>query len=366
MAAKRKPFLRVRHVAMLALGIFFSYFFFLQSLSAPAKCWRSDTALRRRFALAVREELSKSDSLVRYSGSIHFDGEWALVTCQMSVLGLIASYERGDVERHEIEAPMKNCLRRSISETGLRFAMRRWNVDSVDEFIETDSAVLGYVGVALAQYLKHFEGDPALREAHETILRQLHSALRKPLHRLQTYPGVVFPADISTCIAAVAASGDRSLARNATQRFMTAFQDQDTSMLTQHVDSETGTHLSLPRASGTLFSAFFLRGVSRDDAEALWTATRSHAFETALGFAGIREYPAGYRGPADIDSGPIALGIGVSATGFALASAHGDDLHALFRIANLAGAFSNREARFLSGGPIGNSLLLAMMHRSAT
>jgi hypothetical protein len=66
------------------------------------------------------------------------------------------------------------------------------------------------------------------------------------------------------------------------------------------------------------------------------------------------------------------LGVSVSATGFALASARlthdRDALAALHRTATLFGVPVARgeSTRFLSGGPLGNAILLAMMTARST
>jgi hypothetical protein len=63
----------------------------------------------------------------------------------------------------------------------------------------------------------------------------------------------------------------------------------------------------------------------------------------------------------------VVLGVSVSATGFALAPAraHGrrDAFERLFRTTDLFGApeASGDRRRFLTGGPIGNALLLALL-----
>ena len=88
---------------------------------------------------------------------------------------------------------------------------------------------------------------------------------------------------------------------------------------------------------------------------------------TLLGFGAIREYAPGHDGLGDVDSGPVVLGVSVSATGFALAPARAsgrfEDFESLFRTTELFGMpveLSGRE-RFVTGGPIGNALLLALL-----
>jgi len=81
----------------------------------------------------------------------------------------------------------------------------------------------------------------------------------------------------------------------------------------------------------------------------------------------VREYPHGHSGSGDIDSGPVILGYGVSATGFALGPAriHGDQalFGRLLRTAVLFGAPLQRKdtLEFVSGGPLGNAILFAML-----
>lgn len=87
---------------------------------------------------------------------------------------------------------------------------------------------------------------------------------------------------------------------------------------------------------------------------------------SSLGFGGIREYAPG-RGKGNVDSGPVLLGISVSATGFALAPlralGHRDDFTRIYRTTALFGVpfEGGASARFLTGGAIGNALLLALL-----
>lgn len=85
-----------------------------------------------------------------------------------------------------------------------------------------------------------------------------------------------------------------------------------------------------------------------------------------FGFGAIREYPQGIEGNGDIDSGPVLFGFGFSATGFGIAAARvfGDDrlFARLYSSAILAGApiHDDGQLDFLTAGPLGNAILLAM------
>jgi hypothetical protein len=105
-----------------------------------------------------------------------------------------------------------------------------------------------------------------------------------------------------------------------------------------------------------------VHGLAEELATGLFRQERSF-----LGFSTIHEYGNGYHGAGDIDSGPLILGISVSATGFALAPArsfgHHDVFTRLFRTADFAGLplRSGTRLRFATGGVIGNALLLAFL-----
>jgi hypothetical protein len=68
-----------------------------------------------------------------------------------------------------------------------------------------------------------------------------------------------------------------------------------------------------------------------------------------------------------VDSGPVVLGVSVSATGFALAPyrafGHPASFERVFRTATLFGmpTATANGSWYRTGGPIGNALLFAMM-----
>ena len=99
----------------------------------------------------------------------------------------------------------------------------------------------------------------------------------------------------------------------------------------------------------------------------LWHALASGGERRVLGHAAIREYAPGWRGMGDIDSGPVILGMGVSSTGFGVAGAraHGEErvYRGILRTATLFGLPARRHGGrwFLTGGAIGNAIMLAML-----
>ena len=99
----------------------------------------------------------------------------------------------------------------------------------------------------------------------------------------------------------------------------------------------------------------------------LYEALQRSCYDLVLGFGAMREYAPGVAGRGDIDSGPLVFGYGISATGFAIGSArvHGDHerFEALYATAHLFGAPVTLRGRisFLTGGPLGDAILLAML-----
>ncbi|MFT5682928.1 MAG: hypothetical protein ACI8RZ_003852, partial [Myxococcota bacterium] len=226
---------------------------------------------------------------------------------------------------------------------------------------DTGHAYLGYLNFALARYRRI---DDAYAEPHDQLRSWLAAGLSEPIHRYQTYPGEVYPADLATVAGSLALYDPPPELANWMVRYAAASVDPETGMLYQRLSTTSGAPADQPRGSGTAFSAFFLEPADPDLSAAL-TASLNH--RSFLGFGGIREYPVGVRGRGDIDSGPVLFGIGVSATGFGIAAArlHGEAAHyrALVRTATLFGLPVPLHGGqwHLTGGGIGNAIMLAML-----
>jgi len=146
-----------------------------------------------------------------------------------------------------------------------------------------------------------------------------------------------------------------------------SLRDPNTGLLIQSVHFETGQTIDGPRGSGTALATYFLSFVYDDQSRALYDAMRGTMRQNLLGFAAMREYPPGVEGRGDIDSGPVLLGVSISATGFSLAGAriHDDPetFAALWSTAYLFGAPVDHEdtRHFALGGPLGDALIFALV-----
>lgn len=144
--------------------------------------------------------------------------------------------------------------------------------------------------------------------------------------------------------------------------------DRTSGLLVQTVRLIDARPLDAPRASGTALASYFLSFADAPTSLVLFEALKRFQFRTMLGFGGIMEYPSNHRGGrGDIDSGPVLLGIGISATGFGIgASRANDDLEtftALYATAHLFGAPVDEDGTrtYATGGPIGDAILFAML-----
>jgi hypothetical protein len=191
---------------------------------------------------------------------------------------------------------------------------------------------------------------------------------------LQTYPGEVYPVDNCAVIASVGLHNkvvrgtNGPLVAEWVTRCRRQYLDPKTGLLIQAVEQDTGKRIDEPRGSGSALGLYFLSFMDRELAGDLFRSLKRELAETVLGFGAVREYPRGTEGGAgDIDSGPVLFGYGVSPTGFALAGCRifGDQpyFERLYAAAHLVGAPRDRDGvrHFVTGGPIGDTILFAML-----
>lgn len=315
-----------------------------------------------------------------HTGSSRFDGEWTLVTYQMAALGLgqiaLAHPELRAAHLPSIEASVARLLEPDAT----AFGAEAWGERGLDH-PESDRghAYLGYVNLALGM-LRLLDPTTRLAPDHDRLTDALARRIAaSPTGLIETYPGESYPADVSAVLGSIglydrATSSDhRALLDRAALALRARFVDAGSGLFTQAADATTGRPLSEPRASGTAISVYFLSFASPSGGAAaalssdLFEALRRSQRAAFVGFGGVAEYPPGVGGSGDIDSGPVLLGVSISATGFALAGArmYGDRplFTELYRTARLFGVPVDRGEgrRFMSGGALGNAILLAMM-----
>lgn len=308
------------------------------------------------------------------TGSARFDGEWRFGTYVMAGLGFgQIALTRDDVREQNI-ARLEACLDALETERVRAFDRDAWGDDAIAT-LEEGRGHLAYLGYASVVYAMHRRLKPASKYAarEEAILAALEKrVLSSPVGFVETYPDETYPVDNAAAMAALAlharATGRRpSVAVEVLGQALRRAIDPQTKLLHQSVNADASMR-DTPRASGTALAAYLVSYADRELSEQLFVALEKGQFRTVLGFGAMMEHPVTKKdGKSDIDSGPVVLGFGVSATGFALGAsrAHGDreTFTALYATAHLFGApFDEDGVRtYTTGGPIGDAILFAML-----
>ncbi|MBH0777849.1 hypothetical protein [Nocardia bovistercoris] len=145
---------------------------------------------------------------------------------------------------------------------------------------------------------------------------------------LAAYPGQAWPVDNVVAVAALRIH-DRVIGsrfESVVARWLTAAKaslDPDTGLMPHSVTPvREGA-----RGSSQAIIQRFLPEIDTAWANQQYDTFRREFIDTPLGLPGVREYPRGRDGAGDVDSGPLVLGISVSATVVTLgaARAHGDE-----------------------------------------
>ncbi|MDQ2805911.1 MAG: hypothetical protein M3Z04_03145 [Chloroflexota bacterium] len=174
--------------------------------------------------------------------------------------------------------------------------------------------------------------DPAEVAAYAADCAALAAAFdRSATPFLMAYPGQAWPVDSTVAVAALRLHDTLTAPRYSATiaRWIAAAQarrDPATGLLPHRVDPTDGSALDTPRASSSSIIARFL-----DEIDPVWGADYYAAFRrqfvtTVAGLPGVREYPPGDDRAGDVDSGPLAAGVSLSASAVTLgaALAHGD------------------------------------------
>jgi hypothetical protein len=316
------------------------------------------------------------------TGSSRFDGEWLFATYMMSAMGFgQVALDRPDA-REESLARMERCLDAMLDPRARVFDAHAWGFDALASLdappgSATDRghvAYLGYAGLALSLH-RALRPSSRFTATEDAVLAALARRIEaSPTGFVETYPGAVYPVDNTSALAALAvhAHATKHAPSTALRRGLDAVRargiDPATGLLVQAVTAADATPRDAPRASGTALAAYFLSYADEPTSRALFRSLERSQFRTVLGFGGMMEYPPGRKaGHGDIDSGPVFLGFGVSASGFAIGAsrAHGDreTFTALYATAHLFGAPLDEDGTrtFATGGPIGDAILFAML-----
>lgn len=308
------------------------------------------------------------------TGSELYDREWSFGTPMMRVACLAQVGLRHAPLGEQLGRELDTSAEALLARPARAFSVGRWGSDPLDasRLDDDHTAYLGYAGFALglASAL-----DPRWRGPRRELAQALRARLARAERRwLETYPGEVYPVDVASALGALAIDaklegreleGDTAF-HTALARLQSA-RDPVTGLFLQSIDPESGEARDGPRGSGTFLAAYFLLPVDASLSRSLYEDGARALYGTTLGFSAMRERPSGDPGAGDIDSGPVILGYGVSASGFAMGPARSFGDHerfaGLYATAELFGVPQRSERhghRHLTGGPLGDAVLCAM------
>jgi hypothetical protein len=298
------------------------------------------------------------------TGNARFDGEWLFGSSMMAAMGHGQLAERDRERRAEHLANMDLCIDHLTSPAATAFDRAAWGHEPLDDLQSQRGhvAYLGYLNLALGLRRVHGDKHAAI---HDRITAALERRFAKRL-LVETYPGETYPVDNAAAIASIALGAEATgrprppIVDQWVQHVRQTQVDQQTGLLAQRVG--TG-----PRGSGTALASYFLGYGDVAFSRELYEAAQQHLGDSVLGFGTLREYPSGAYGAGDIDSGPLVFGHSISATGFSLGPArmHGDadGFASRYATSHLFGAprSDGDRSTFVSGGPLGNAILFAML-----
>ncbi len=326
-----------------------------------------------------------SDDAVRHDkdrSADRFVGEWALVTHQMTALGLAQLCFSHPKWKDRYRKVVTAAATKSFLPEMRRFGTRAWHGEDALASLGSSHghAYLAYAALAvgMARLLDPSFPKNIARRHDALIAAYERRLLASPTGLIETYPGEAYPTDVAAVAAAIAVHGratqtdHKKVLRHWADNVRRVQIDEKSGLIIQRMNAKTGGRSDAPRGSGTGLAAYFAGFADRALAAQLTVALDKHV-STFFGFGAIREYAEGYDGSGDIDSGPVVFGVAVSATGFALAPfrafGYREAFRRIYRTVDLFGLLRDESgsgdapprSRFATGGPIGNALLLALL-----
>lgn len=350
------------------------------------KWWASDRKKTEALAKSVERWTASPNELAPETfgtGSSRFDGEWLFATYMMSAMGFgqLALDQADPHERDSNIQRMEHCLDALLAPRVRTFEDRAWGNDALATLTAKPGspedrghvAYLGYAALALSLH-RALRPESRFAAREEAIIAALERRIdASPTGFVETYPGEVYPVDNTAAFAALALHS-RFVSHNESRALVRGLDairsngiEPSTGLLIQAVTVDDARPRDAARASGTALAAYFLSFADESTSRALFRALEHRQYRTVLGFGGVMEFPSGTQRRPDVDSGPVVLGFGVSASGFAIGAsrAHGDrDMFtALYATAHLFGAPLDDDGTrtYATGGPIGDAILFAML-----
>jgi hypothetical protein len=367
---------RGRRVIALLLALVTVRFFPAWWCGRDAARWLNDEpSLQQGLASELVAFEARDDDRTTAPSGNRFAGEWALVTHQMTALGLAQLCLLRPEWRERYAPVVTRAALKSFKPEMRDFGTRAWGEDALAVLDGPNGhAYLAYAALAIGMARLVDPAFPAADAArHDALIAAYERRLMaSPTGLIETYPDEAYPTDVAAVAAAIAVHGRATkrdhhvVLEHWAERVRAVQIDRASGLVIQRMGAVDARAHDAPRGSGTGLAAYFAGFADRSVAELLADGLFRHE-RTLFGFGAIEEYAAGHSGSGDIDSGPVLLGVSVAGTGFSLAPAHAfhraGDFERVYRTTDLFGlrVAHGDGTRFAVGGPIGNALLLAFL-----
>ena len=340
--------------------------------------WFDDTQQQVAFASAFEKQI-QSDIVIGDFGTAdeQFNGEWLFCTHVLGAAGFAQMAIQHPENKDHYVQQMESCLDKLLEERMQRFDEKLWGskaMETLDDDKADHGAYLAYLNFALSLH-RSLKPDSRFAETNDRVTETLMRRYENSKYMLlETYRNEVYPADNCLAIASIGLHGKATGTDHSQllDRIIGSFRevciDEKSGLMFQSINNFSGGPIDQPRGSGTTFGLYFLSFVDQELAAELYQAARKELAGNVIGFGLMQEYPASSRGGfGDVDSGPVIMNYGVSPTGFMIAGTRifGDQdyFEQLYRTSVLFGAplDSGDDWQYVTGGPLGNAIMFAML-----
>ena len=202
---------------------------------------------------------------------------------------------------------------------------------------------LGHLNLVLGIYKKVSGWDKYLKVNQKISNHLTKSILSDPHYHMGSFPNDKYrwPADQTVILYSLYLfdqNYNEHLSKEPISAWLEYMEGKATDSKTRLPFSEvTGSRYgSYPRGCAISWSVYYISHFAPKNAKELWERYKKEYKKDCLIFSGFREWPLGTNIPADIDSGPIILGIGTAATALSIrASASMGDINTYNSLRNL-------------------------------
>jgi hypothetical protein len=182
-------------------------------MGADARGWLDGDGALVHALCAEQVRFEALDTAQRETPSTdRFVGEWALVTHQMTALGLAQAVLEHPEWKAELGPPLRLAAVRSFLPEMRDFGTRAWGGEDALASLSGPHghAYLAYpaLAVSVARWVDPTDFPPEVARAHDAVIAAFERRLlASPTALIETYPDEAFPTDVAAVAAAIAVHG---------------------------------------------------------------------------------------------------------------------------------------------------------------